>query len=188
METYEFCTFSPRYYTARSFTAIKSGIVNCELKIRQQSKFLILNSQFKLFDNIMKQVSISRPEDFDTHIPHIIADMQGKNMLLLQGPLGAGKTTFVKRLGKYLGIDRQIVSPTFAYTREYALPNAGRFLHLDLYRYIGGLEEILPIEIQQEARIICIEWPEMVPDIFDFPHLILNINYGAEKDSRTLLW
>ncbi|OGC82608.1 MAG: tRNA (adenosine(37)-N6)-threonylcarbamoyltransferase complex ATPase subunit type 1 TsaE [Candidatus Abawacabacteria bacterium RBG_16_42_10] len=136
----------------------------------------------------MAQVSIYKPEDFDTHIPQILADMQDKNLLLLQGPLGAGKTAFVKRLGKHLGVERHIVSPTFAYTREYILPDQGRMMHLDLYRYRGSLEEILPKDIQGEARIICIEWPEMVKEVFDFPHLIINLQYGTEKDSRTLLW
>ncbi len=136
----------------------------------------------------MRQVSISRPEDFDQHIPQILADLQDKNLLLLQGPLGAGKTTFVKRLGKYMGVQRHIVSPTFAYTREYELPDQRRFVHLDLYRYSGSLEEILSPEAQKEARIICIEWPDMAKEVFNFPHLIINLNYGTEKDSRTLLW
>ncbi len=136
----------------------------------------------------MATVLISRPEDFDIHIPQILAAMQSKNLLLLQGPLGAGKTTFVKRLGNYLGVERIIVSPTFAYVREYKMPKNKRLIHLDLYRFSGNLEEILPNDIKQEAKIICIEWPEMAQEVFDLPHLILNFAYTDEKDSRTLLW
>lgn len=134
------------------------------------------------------QVIITQPEDFDLYIPQIIKDLAGKKILLLQGPLGAGKTTFVKRLGTYLGVKRQIVSPTFAYTREYILPDSSRFIHIDLYRFSGHLEEILPHDTKQEAKIICIEWPEMAKEVFDLPHLILNFDYADEKDTRTLIW
>ena len=54
-------------------------------------------------------------------------------LLLLEGPLGVGKTSLVKGLGQSLGIDEPITSPTFALAQHY-LQGDPPLIHIDLYR------------------------------------------------------
>ena len=83
-------------------------------------------------------------------------------ILLVDGELGGGKTTFVKGLARGLGVGPEPRSPTFALVREY-----GRLVHVDLYRLAAedavgiGLEEYF-----DGRRIVVIEWSSHLPSGF----------------------
>lgn len=89
------------------------------------------------------------------------------SVILLAGDLGAGKTTLVQGLGKGLGINEPIVSPTFTLINEY---HEGRIplYHLDLYRLDPQEVANLNLETYWEAievipGIVAIEWSERMP-------------------------
>jgi tRNA threonylcarbamoyladenosine biosynthesis protein TsaE len=89
------------------------------------------------------------------------------SILLLEGDLGAGKTTLVQGLGEGLGIPEAIVSPTFTLIVEY---HEGRIplYHLDLYRLqpheVPGLNPELFWEgMEVEPGIVAIEWAQRLP-------------------------
>jgi tRNA threonylcarbamoyladenosine biosynthesis protein TsaE len=98
--------------------------------------------------------------------------------ILLEGDLGAGKTTFVQGIGLGLGIEEQIVSPTFSLIDEYT---EGRLplYHLDLYRLSGDEIEAIHPEIYWEGievppGITAIEWSQLLtfkPDRYLQVHL-----------------
>jgi len=90
----------------------------------------------------------------------------GGATLLLQGELGAGKTTFVQGLAQGLGIPDAITSPTFNLIHEYdqgSLP----LIHIDLYRLMPeevpalGLEEYW----QRQDAVVAIEWPQRLVEL-----------------------
>ncbi len=135
----------------------------------------------------MPTIQISNPDQFQQYIPTILKDLGDKNVLLLHGPLGAGKTTFTQYLGRHLQVKQPIVSPTFTYIRDYTLANKKHFYHLDMYRYVGDIEEILWPEIRQDAELIVIEWPERVPEVYHLPHLAVYLDYH-DQNTRTLTW
>ena len=84
------------------------------------------------------------------------------DVLLLHGPLGAGKTTFTQVLARTLGVgdDQYVSSPSFALLHEYQgrLPLA----HMDLYRLADEVEveEAGLLEALAEDRLCLIEWPQ----------------------------
>ena len=82
-------------------------------------------------------------------------------MLLLQGDLGSGKTSFVRGLASGLGTDPDLVtSPTFTLVHEY---RGGRLpiVHVDLYRLSGiDLDDIGLDEAMAKAGVVAIEWAE----------------------------
>lgn len=82
----------------------------------------------------------------------LAASLQGGDLVALEGPLGAGKTCFVRGLAEGLGIDpRQVSSPTFVLVHEY---DGGRLLlvHVDAYR------------IEDVAELAGIGWDELIGD------------------------
>ena len=89
-----------------------------------------------------------------------------QSIVLLQGPIGAGKTSFVQGIAKGLSISEDITSPTFSLSHHY---NSGiiPLIHLDLYRLedISSAKEVFfseEEEAYQSKAILVIEWPELV--------------------------
>lgn len=83
-------------------------------------------------------------------------------LFLLTGPLGAGKTTFVKEfLASYGLAPTEVQSPTFLKLLEYEVPGEGLCLHLDLYRLDSVRElERLSLESYEDTRFVFVEWPQ----------------------------
>jgi tRNA threonylcarbamoyladenosine biosynthesis protein TsaE len=92
------------------------------------------------------------------------ARLSGGEILLLSGPLGAGKTVFVKGLASALGLDPdEVSSPSFTLVNRHA---GGRLLlyHLDLYRLDEGPAAAHAVDLDEllsdERAVIAIEWAE----------------------------
>jgi tRNA threonylcarbamoyladenosine biosynthesis protein TsaE len=105
------------------------------------------------------------------------------NVILLEGDLGAGKTTLVQGIGEGLGISDPIVSPTFTLINEYM---EGRLplYHLDLYRLEPKQVAALNLETYWEGvevilGIVAIEWAERMPYKPD-SYLRVNLTYADE--------
>lgn len=98
--------------------------------------------------------------------------------ILLEGDLGAGKTTFTKGIGEGLGIKRIIKSPTYTIVREY---NDGRLplYHMDLYRLEE--EEVVDLGLDEYFEgegVSVVEWPSIAPD--DLPVERLEITLSTD--------
>jgi tRNA threonylcarbamoyladenosine biosynthesis protein TsaE len=83
------------------------------------------------------------------------------DVLVLSGPLGAGKTRFVAGLARGLGARSRVRSPSFTLLNEYraALP----LFHLDLYRLEGAEVDGLGLEEALEQGVLAAEWGEKLP-------------------------
>lgn len=110
----------------------------------------------------------------------------GGTLLALSGPLGAGKTVFVRGLAEGLGIDPEAVrSPSFTLVNEYGPSPAGRrLIHLDLYRLddSGEIEELGLGDYLSGDAVIAVEWGEKLP-----PRLLagaLRITIADSGDDR----
>lgn len=82
-------------------------------------------------------------------------------LLVLSGPLGAGKTTLVQQLALELGSAASVSSPTYTLIHEYPTP-AGLLVHIDAYR-LPSAEALLELGLEEyleRARLVVVEWGE----------------------------
>jgi tRNA threonylcarbamoyladenosine biosynthesis protein TsaE len=91
----------------------------------------------------------------------LAAGLRDGDVVLVQGELGSGKTTFVRGAARALGVTDPITSPTFSIGHRYRATNM-TVSHLDLYRLAGGLEQEDPALLEDylgPGRIAFVEWP-----------------------------
>ena len=86
--------------------------------------------------------------------------LQAGDLLVLDGPLGAGKTTFTQGLGAGLGVRGPIASPTFVIERVHpSLGEGPDLVHVDAYRLGGGGEiDDLDLEADLDRAVTVVEW------------------------------
>ena len=100
-----------------------------------------------------------------------VVNLKPKSIVILKGPIGAGKTSFVQGIGQGLCIKESITSPTFALSHHYE-SGTMPLIHMDLYRIESRLSaRELFIEEEEELEInngvLFIEWPELVEPILE---------------------
>lgn len=110
-------------------------------------------------------------------------------ILLLEAPMGAGKTTLIKALCSELGVMQAVSSPTFSLVNSYQDSEGKTLYHFDLYR-LNSLEEAMDIGIEEylDSGARCmIEWPERIrPLLSDAFHQIQIEPLGA--NTRKLIF
>ncbi|MBW7922563.1 MAG: tRNA (adenosine(37)-N6)-threonylcarbamoyltransferase complex ATPase subunit type 1 TsaE [Rubellimicrobium sp.] len=110
------------------------------------------------------------------------------DVLLLSGPVGAGKTSFARALIRAAtGNPREDVpSPTFTLVQTYPVP-AGEIWHFDLYRLHDGREALeLGLDDAMEQAITLVEWPERLGDLVPQGALSLAFAAGEAGHAVTL--
>ena len=110
------------------------------------------------------------------------------DLLLLAGDLGAGKTAFAQGFARGLGVDAQVVSPTFTLSRQYEGETL-RLNHLDMYR-LDHLQEAIDLGLSEliddEASVTLIEWGDVVIPTLPADFLEIRLAYGHDDDERIL--
>jgi tRNA threonylcarbamoyladenosine biosynthesis protein TsaE len=116
-------------------------------------------------------------------------ELKTTSVLLLEGDLGAGKTTLTKKLLSQKGISKEVSSPTFNIVNTYKTEEGFNVHHFDLYRikHIEELDEIGFWEYLDSGDLCVIEWPEMIEDYLDFDYLKLQIKHCGEQQRQYLL-
>jgi len=114
------------------------------------------------FENIY-QFEVADLEELDVLAGRIIHLLDKPGIVLLEGEMGAGKTTLVAKICKHLGVNDIVNSPTFALVNIYLDQNDRQIFHLDLYR-LGSVEEFLEAGMEEYVRHnywTFIEWSEL---------------------------
>jgi len=99
----------------------------------------------------------------------LAAATAGRGLVVsLVGPLGAGKTVFVKGLAEGLGIEPAAVSsPSFTIVNEYTARGKRRLAHVDLYRVESGreLEDAGFLDLLEPGAVVAVEWGDRLPEV-----------------------
>ena len=112
------------------------------------------------------------------------------DLVILDGPLGAGKTALAQGIGAGLGVRGQVTSPTFVIARVHQ-PDADRggrvpLVHVDAYR-LGGVAELdsLDLDASLEESVTVVEWGEGKVEQLADAHLLVHLE-RHEDDTRVV--
>ncbi|OGH86725.1 MAG: tRNA (adenosine(37)-N6)-threonylcarbamoyltransferase complex ATPase subunit type 1 TsaE [Candidatus Magasanikbacteria bacterium RIFOXYC12_FULL_33_11] len=121
----------------------------------------------------------------------IASQLTGGDIILLQGELGAGKTTMSKGIAKGLGITDEIVSPTFTLMNVYNVVESQKsevksIVHIDTYR-LENADSLIEIGVEdylgQPNVITIIEWPEKIKELLNNKKII-EISIVKQSDNN----
>ena len=108
------------------------------------------------------------------------------DVVLLEGPLGSGKTLLTHGLAQGLGITEYITSPTFSLINEYRPKDTGGRLplyHVDLYRLADAAKEAEGLGIEEYLfgdGVSVVEWADRAPEILPAEHLLIRLSIVAD--------
>lgn len=133
------------------------------------------------------QVEVTGPAETIAIGEKLATRLQGGELILLDGDLGAGKTTFTKGLAKGLGIARNIKSPTFTLIREYSMGRLPLY-HMDVYRLeeTGGADLGLE-EYFNSSGVSVVEWSQFIQDELPSEYLLVQLKKDPDNDDKRVL-
>jgi tRNA threonylcarbamoyladenosine biosynthesis protein TsaE len=118
------------------------------------------------------------------------------DLVVLDGPLGAGKTALARGIGAGLGVEGRISSPTFIMARDHrpGRPGGVGMVHVDAYRLgsTGGdvLADLdaLDLDTDLTERVVVVEWGAGVVERLADRHLLVRLRRADDTDERTATW
>ena len=112
-------------------------------------------------------LSISTPEEMTDLGVRIGRALRAGDLLILTGPLGAGKTTLTRGIGEGLGIRGPVQSPTFVLARTHpSLGGGPALVHVDAYR-LNGPDELDDLDLDFAGSVVVAEWGAGIVDTRD---------------------
>ncbi|CAN5240797.1 tRNA (adenosine(37)-N6)-threonylcarbamoyltransferase complex ATPase subunit type 1 TsaE [soil metagenome] len=117
----------------------------------------------------------------------VARQLRAGDLVLLNGELGAGKTTFTRGLGEALGVRGAVTSPTFVLARTHPRGSAEEppLVHVDAYR-LGSALELDDLDIDYAGSIVVVEWGAGLLDGVAESWLELDIDrpHGGDPDAE----
>lgn len=134
-----------------------------------------------------KIIEIDSLEELDKVAEAVIESLDGRTVVALDAPMGAGKTTLVSRIADYLGSEDDVTSPTFAIVNQYE----GRrtIYHFDMYR-IDKIEEALDFgseEYLSSGELCLVEWPEKIEALLPEDTMVVKIEILSDTARRFII-
>ncbi|NLU81778.1 tRNA (adenosine(37)-N6)-threonylcarbamoyltransferase complex ATPase subunit type 1 TsaE [Rhodococcus sp. HNM0569] len=146
------------------------------------------------------RVVLTETSDTEEFGKRLAAGLVAGDLVVLDGPLGAGKTALSRGIAAGLGVTGRVTSPTFVIAREHrpgARPDGGRgpgMIHVDAYRLgergPSALDELdaLDLDTDLESAVVVVEWGEGLVEQLTDRHLWVRLRREPESDVRTAEW
>lgn len=127
----------------------------------------------------LKEYKIESEQGLQEIAQELAPKLKTGDVVVLNGTLGAGKTTFARYLINFLaGEEVEVPSPTFTLVQEYDLPNISIW-HFDLYRLEGKEEDILELGWEEARRygVSLVEWADRLGSFLPKEHIEVNFDF-----------
>ena len=134
----------------------------------------------------MIQLKIDSLSELDNVAEQIISSLDGRNVVLVRGGMGAGKTTLISRIVAQLGAEDTVTSPTFALVNEYEGADKMLIYHFDFYR-IDKVEEVFDLGYEEyfySGDLCLVEWPEKIEALI--PDDVMTVKIEVEDDGQRI--
>ena len=123
-------------------------------------------------------VELPTPADTERLGRELGARLRAGDLVVLSGPLGAGKTVLARGIGVGLGVPGPVTSPTFVIAREHpAGPRGVPLVHVDAYR-LDGLDELDDLDLDTDLldAAVVVEWGEGLAEQLAEEHLLVRLD------------
>ena len=123
--------------------------------------------------------------------------LQAGDVVVLSGPLGAGKTAFTKGIAFGMDVEGPVTSPTFVLARVHRARRPGQpeLVHVDVYRLLEHtgadlLAELdsLDLDADLDDAVVVVEWGEGLAERLSENHLDITLARSADSEVRTATW
>ena len=124
-------------------------------------------------------------------------DLCAGDVVVLSGPLGAGKTVLAKGIAEAMDVDGPVTSPTFVLARVHPprRPDAPAMIHVDMYRLLDhpGLDllgelDSLDLDTELDDAVVVVEWGEGLAERLSEHHLDVRLERARDTELRTAVW
>lgn len=134
-------------------------------------------------------LTLARARDMHAFGQRLATMLHAADLIVLTGPLGAGKTVLVQGIGAGLGVRGAVVSPTFVIARVHrpSRPGGLTLVHVDAYR-LGSLAEVddLDLDVDAGAAVTVVEWGAGLVEHLSDARLEVAIARAPDSDVRTV--
>ncbi|MET9488733.1 MULTISPECIES: tRNA (adenosine(37)-N6)-threonylcarbamoyltransferase complex ATPase subunit type 1 TsaE [unclassified Nocardia] len=132
-------------------------------------------------------------EDTEALGRELAEELQPGDLVILDGPLGAGKTALTRGIAAGLGVIGRVSSPTFIIARQHrasADPGSIALVHVDAYRLGGDLDELDALDLDTDLHdaVVVVEWGLGVAEHLADRHLRVQLRREPDSDIRTAEW
>ena len=119
------------------------------------------------------------------------------DVVVLSGPLGAGKTALAKGIALGMDVEGPVTSPTYVLARAHPARQHGHpaMVHVDVYRLLDNtatdlLAELdsLDLDTDLEAAVVVVEWGEGLAERLSAHHLDVTLQRRSDSETRTATW
>ncbi|HNW67388.1 MAG TPA: tRNA (adenosine(37)-N6)-threonylcarbamoyltransferase complex ATPase subunit type 1 TsaE [Bacteroidales bacterium] len=133
------------------------------------------------------KITIHEEDELQVAARQLISEFSADRVFCFYGEMGAGKTTFIKKICELLGATDVTSSPTFSIVNEYVRINGEAIYHFDFYR-IEKLDDAYQIGVEDylySGNYCFLEWPENVAPLIEDDFVKVKIEIG-ENYSRII--
>ncbi|MDY3128181.1 MAG: tRNA (adenosine(37)-N6)-threonylcarbamoyltransferase complex ATPase subunit type 1 TsaE [Corynebacterium sp.] len=132
-------------------------------------------------------VELETSQDTQAFGAKLGAALEAGDVIILDGPLGAGKTTLTQGIALGLGVKGRVTSPTFVIAREHKSTVSGpNLVHVDAYRLLGddatGELDSLDLDTDLDDAVVVAEWGGGVAEALSEQYLLVTL----DRESATL--
>lgn len=135
---------------------------------------------------VLANYKVETPEAMHQLGVKLAQDFKAGDLIVLTGPLGAGKTTLTRGIGEALGAIGTVASPTFVIARTHKREGGGaNLVHVDAYR-LSSPAELDDLDIDFENSITIVEWGKDFIDGLADAWLEIEIERGSSDEVRNV--